>query len=108
MAEGFKVDLGALEAAASGITDTLAEMQFKKVSDLDPAKGDIGHGRLADVLEKFCTRWDIGVENLAKDGQAVSARLNASVKAYRQVDGRLAGHLSGELSRSTGEDPGVK
>ncbi|MFD0272745.1 hypothetical protein ACFVHB_02400 [Kitasatospora sp. NPDC127111] len=108
MAEGFKVDLGALEAAASGITDTLAKLQFKKVSDLDPNKDDIGHGHLADVLEKFCTRWEIGVENLAKDGQSVAKRLNASVKAYREVDGRIVGHLDGTLSRDSGKDPGAK
>ncbi len=72
MADGFKVDLGALESAASGITETLAKLQFKKVSDLDPRKEDIGHAHLADVLEKFCTRWELGVENLAKDARTVS------------------------------------
>ncbi|MFB8240505.1 hypothetical protein ACFC58_28585 [Kitasatospora purpeofusca] len=108
MADGFKVDLGALESAASGITETLAKLQFKKVSDLDPRKEDIGHAHLADVLEKFCTRWELGVENLAKDARTVSQRLNLSVKAYREVDGRIVGHLSGTLGRDSGGDPGVK
>ncbi|MFE9421375.1 WXG100 family type VII secretion target [Kitasatospora sp. NPDC006697] len=108
MSEGFRVDLGALDDASSGITDTLAKLQFRKVSDLDPQKSDIGHGHLADVLKTFCTRWELGVENLAKDAQAVSQRLNASVKAYREVDGQIAGHLSGTLSRDSGADPGAK
>ncbi|WP_035846712.1 WXG100 family type VII secretion target [Kitasatospora azatica] len=108
MAEGFRVDLGALDNASSGIDDTLAKLQFKKVSDLDPKKDDIGHGHLADVLETFCTRWELGVENLAKDAQTVSKRLDASVKAYREVDGRIAGQLSGTLSRDSGADPGAK
>ncbi|MFE2724893.1 hypothetical protein [Kitasatospora sp. NPDC059327] len=108
MADGFKVDLGALDDAASGITDTLAKLRFKKVSDLDPKKEDFGHGHLADVVEKFCTRWELGVENLAKDAQSVTARLNASVKAYREVDGHVVGHLNGTLSRDGGEDPGAK
>ncbi|MBP0451291.1 hypothetical protein J5Y04_17325 [Kitasatospora sp. RG8] len=105
--QGFSVDLGALDDAASGITDTLAKLQFKKVSDLDPQKEDFGHDHLAGVVEKFCTRWEIGVENLAKDAQEVSKRLNASVKAYREVDGHIVGHLSGTLSRDGGKDPGA-
>ncbi|MFB7911217.1 hypothetical protein [Kitasatospora sp. NPDC056076] len=108
MAEGFKVDLEALDNAASGITDTLAKLHFKKVSDLDHKKEDIGHSHLADVLGKFCTRWEIGVENLAKDATQVSQRLNASVKAYREMEGQLVGHLHGTLSRDSGDDPGAK
>jgi hypothetical protein len=106
--DGFSVDLGALDSASSGITDTLAKLQFKKVSDLDPKKDDIGHGRLADRLGDFCSRWEIGVENLAKDAQTVSSRLNRSVAAYRQVDGQIVGRLSGTLSRDSGGDPGAK
>ncbi|MFE4518048.1 hypothetical protein ACFRMQ_28120 [Kitasatospora sp. NPDC056783] len=108
MAEGFKVDLEALDTAASGITNTLAKLQFKKVSDLDHKKEDIGHDHLADVLGKFCTRWEIGVENLGKDAAQVSQRLNASVKAYAQLEGQIAGHLHGTASSTGGEDPGVK
>lgn len=108
MADGFSVDLGALDSASSGITDTLAKLQFKKVSDLDPKKDDIGNGHLADCLEDFCSRWELGVENLAKDAQTVSSRLNKSVAAYRQVDGQIVGHLSGTLSRKSGGDPGDK
>ncbi|MFI5755081.1 WXG100 family type VII secretion target [Streptomyces sp. NPDC051569] len=108
MAEGFKVDLDALDDAASGITDTLAKMQFKKVSDLDHKKADIGHGHLADVLGEFCTRWETGVEHLAKDATTVSQRLNANVKAYREVEDHVVRDLDGTLSSDSGEDPGVK
>jgi hypothetical protein len=107
MADGFRVDLGALDDASSGITDTLAKLQFKKVSDLDHKKEDMGHGGLADALGEFCDRWEIGVENLGKDAAQVSDRLNASVKAYRQVEGQLVGHLTGTLSRDSGGDPGA-
>ncbi|MFE5586651.1 hypothetical protein [Kitasatospora sp. NPDC056531] len=108
MADGFKVDLDSLDKAASGITDTLAKLQFKKVSDLDHKKEDVGHDHLADVLGHFLTRWEIGVENLGKDAAQVSQRLNASVKAYGKLDGQIAGHLHGTLSRDNGEDPGAK
>ncbi|MFE6872420.1 hypothetical protein ACFVFS_38475 [Kitasatospora sp. NPDC057692] len=108
MAEGFTVDLAALEKAASGITGTVAKLQFRKVKDLDPRKDEIGHGHLADVLEKFCTRWEIGVEHLIKDAAQVSQRLTASVKAYREVDGTLFGQPGGTVTRPGGEDPGVK
>ncbi|MEV6971899.1 hypothetical protein [Kitasatospora sp. NPDC093806] len=108
MAEGFKVDLAALEKAASGITGTLTKLRFRKVSDLDPRKEEIGHGHLADVLENFCTRWEIGVENLAKDAAQVSQRLNASVKAYREIDGQLVGQLGGTLASSDARDPAAE
>ncbi|MER7772109.1 hypothetical protein [Kitasatospora sp. NPDC096140] len=104
-AEGFKVDLEALKTASSGIADTMVKLKVKKVSDLDSKKGDIGHGHLADVLEHFCTRWEIGVENLAKDAQAVSKRLDASVKAYQSIEGAI---VDGMLGTSSGEDPGAK
>ncbi|MET8539876.1 hypothetical protein ABZW03_04350 [Kitasatospora sp. NPDC004799] len=104
-AEGFKVDLEALKTASSGITDTLVKLKVKKVSDIDSKKSDVGHSHLADVLENFCTRWEIGVENLAKDAQAISARLDASVKAYQGVEATI---VDGMLGSSSGEDPGAK
>ncbi|MDY0809787.1 hypothetical protein [Kitasatospora purpeofusca] len=108
MADEFKVDLAALEKAASGITGTLVKLRFRKVSDLDPRKEEIGHSHLADVLESFCTRWEIGVENLAKDVAQVSQRLNASAKAYREIDGHITGQLGGTVTSADGKDPGVR
>ncbi|MEV4056202.1 hypothetical protein AB0J55_33775 [Amycolatopsis sp. NPDC049688] len=107
MAEGFSVDLGALEKAAEGVNNTLDELAAKKVKDIDADKGAFGHDDLADTVADFCERWEIGVEHLAKDGQEISDRLTRSVTAYLKVDSTAKGHLDGVLQRSGGDDPGV-
>ncbi|WP_103352182.1 hypothetical protein [Amycolatopsis sp. CA-128772] len=107
MAEGFSVDLGALEKAAEGVSNTLDELAAKRVRDIDAEKGAFGHNALADTVADFCDRWEIGVEHLAKDGQEVSDRLTRSVAAYLKVDNSAKGHLDGVLQRLSGEDPGV-
>ncbi|WP_035847292.1 hypothetical protein [Kitasatospora azatica] len=105
--DGFKVDLGALESAAEGINATLNDLQTKKVSDIGGKDSDFGHGDLADTVSDFCDRWELGVENLAKDAQVVSGRLNKSVEAYLATDKSLKGELDGILTGS-GTDPGVR
>ncbi|MFI9387636.1 type VII secretion target [Kutzneria sp. NPDC052558] len=107
MADGFSVDLGALEDAAAGVNTTLVDLKAHKVSDLGGVKGDYGHDDLADTVADFCTRWELGVENLAKDGQEVATRLSQSVQAYLQVDQAAKGMFDKILTRTTGDDPGV-
>jgi hypothetical protein len=105
MADGFRVDLGALEEASGGVNDTLGQLRRKKVSDIGGAKGDYGHDRLADTVSDFCQRWELGVEHLSKDAEEIGARLSQCVKAYLEVDKNLKGHLDGILQRPTGPDP---
>ena len=107
MADGFEVDLGALENASEGINNTLDELAVRKVKDIDAKKGDFGHDALASTVADFCDRWELGVEHLAKDGQEVATRLTQSVAAYLTVDGTAKGHFDGILRRVTGDDPGV-
>lgn len=107
MADGFRVDLSALEDAAAGVNRTLAELKAHKVSDLAGSKDEYGHDDLAETVADFCTRWELGVENLAKDAQQVATRLSQSVQAYLQVDQAAQGMFDGILQRTTGEDPGV-
>ena len=107
MTDGFSVDLGALEDAAAGVNTTLNDLAAHKVSDLVGAAGDYGHADLASTAADFCSRWELGVENLAKDGQQVSDRLSMSVQAYLQVDEGAKGIFDGILTHTTGADPGV-
>ncbi|TDP98087.1 hypothetical protein [Labedaea rhizosphaerae] len=107
MGDGFSVDLGALENAASGVNSTLYELQKKKVKDIDADEGDYGEGDLGGTVSDFCERWELGVENLAKDGQEIAGRLSKSVQQYLLVDKNLKGYMDGILQRSSGEDPGV-
>jgi hypothetical protein len=108
VAGGFRVDLGALEDAAAGVNRTLGEMKGHVVRDLAGAPDDYGHADLAGVATDFCSRWDLGVEVLARDGQQVATRLSHSVQAYLRVDAAATGMLDGILQHTTGEDPGVR
>ncbi|HEX7659610.1 MAG TPA: hypothetical protein VF444_09030 [Pseudonocardiaceae bacterium] len=108
MADGFSVDLGALEDAAAGVNKTLSDLKAHKVSDLGGSKDDYGHDDLAGTAAGFCGRWERGVENLAKDGQEVASRLSMSVQAYMRVDQAAKGMFDGILARGSGDDPGVQ
>jgi hypothetical protein len=105
--DGFRVDLGALENAAAGVNETLTDLKVQKVSDLGGAEGDYGHDGLAATVAAFCSRWELGVEHLATDGQRIASRLSLSVQAYLRIDQGAKGLLDGFLERATGEDPGV-
>jgi hypothetical protein len=107
MGDGFSVDLGALENAASGVNTTLYQLQQKKVEDIDADEGDYGEGDLGGTVSDFCERWELGVENLAKDGQEIAGRLSKSVQQYLLIDKHLKGYMDGMLQRTSGEDAGV-
>lgn len=104
MADGFEVDLSALRQASEGVSDVLGELAERKVSDLAPSASDFGHAGLASTVSDFCSRWERGVENLAKDGQEISTRLNACVLTYNHVERVNKANAQGILT-GTGPDP---
>jgi hypothetical protein len=108
MADGFRVDLGALRRAADGVTETLDQLATKKVSDIDPKKTDFGDDDLGGTVSDFCDRWELGVEHLSKDVQEVAARLNVSVEAYLRTEQAAKAGLDGVLQASTGDDPAAQ
>jgi hypothetical protein len=105
MADGFSVDLTALESASAGINMTLEELSVARIDSLDGDPGAYGDDELAGAVADFCDRWETGVEHLAVDGQEVADRLNHCVKAYRQVDTAVHDRMSGLVRRSSGPDP---
>lgn len=108
MADGFSVDLAALEGASAGINMTLEELSVAKIDTLDGDRAAYGDDDLARAVVDFCDRWEIGVEHLAVDGQEVADRLNQCVKAYRQVDAAAHNRLHGVVQSSTGPDPAAE
>ena len=100
VSDGFRVDLGALTRASDGIDGVLYDVGNNKVSDIKVGKSAVGHDRLASSISDFCDRWDRGVNNLAKDGQAVADRLRANVDAYDKTEKAITGIFSGR-----GPDP---
>jgi hypothetical protein len=105
MADGFRVDLGALEDAAEGINTTLNDLRSTGIDGRDGRLADYGHGRLADTVAGFCDRWQSGVEHLATDGREVATRLSQNVQDYLQADAAAKGRLDGIFQRQTGSDP---
>ena len=108
MADGFRVDLAALEDAAAGINMTLEDLGSARVDSIDGRSADYGHDDLANTIADFCDRWEIGVEHLATDGQEVAQRLSQSVQDYRKVDTGVKDRMNGILQRSTGPDPAAR
>jgi hypothetical protein len=97
---GFKVDLGALTNASQGIDGVLYDVANNKVTDIKIDKSAVGHDRLASSVSDFCDRWDRGVNNLAKDGQAGADRLRANVAEYDKAERATTG-----MFQSAGPDP---
>lgn len=106
MGEHYQVDLEALEKAATGVNGTLDEISIQKVSDIPHDEAEVGHEELASTFSDFLDRWQRGVDNLAKDGKEIAARLTANVNAYRRVEEHTHKHFHGLLRGTT--DPAVK
>ncbi len=105
MSDGFRVDLGALENAAAGVAETLADLEQARVDMLDGSSAAYGHDHLADTVKDFCDRWEIGIEHLATDGREITQRLNDSLDAYLSADKSAKGRMDGIYERPTGPDP---
>ncbi|MBB5152542.1 hypothetical protein [Saccharopolyspora phatthalungensis] len=107
MADGFRVDLAALKDAADGVSGTLEQVSRRRVSDIDCDKAAMGHSRLADTVEDFCSRWSLGVDNLAKDAKEISGRLTECVKSYEEVDQGAQDRLD-QILQGGGPDPAAR
>ena len=105
MSDGFSVDLGALENAAAGVNETLADLKAARVDSLDVSAAACGHDHLAGTVKDFCDRWEIGIEHLAADGREITQRLNDSLKAYLSADKAAKGRMDGIYQSRTGPDP---
>lgn len=101
VADGFQVDLTALDQAARGVDGVLRQVAGRDLGTVDDV--DLGHVRLATAVSGFCDRWAVGVGHLADDVRQISARLDACVAAYHGVDAAVHDRLSG-----AGPDPGAR
>jgi hypothetical protein len=104
MAEGFRVDLDALSQAARGVRGVLAQTATRRVDSIACPPDALGDARLAGALEGFCTRWAVGVANLAQDATTITDRLDRCAADYHAADGAARDSmLSGP-----GPDPGTR
>jgi hypothetical protein len=107
MAGGYRVDLYALERASAGVNGTLDDVERHRLGEIPHSTSVVGHHHLASTLSDFLSRWQRGVDNLAKDGREIAARLAANVNAYVKVEQGLHGQFTGLLTGS-GTDPGTR
>ena|ERR1700716_3236245 len=101
---GFSVDLTALQEAAQGVNSTLEQVNSGKITDYEGDKSAFGDDDLAGTVADFSERWQIGVQNLAKDAQAIAVQLTSSVVAYRKAERDNHDQFTGIL-RGSGPDP---
>jgi hypothetical protein len=105
MSDGFTVDLTALVQASEGVNGAIADLRDNKVSDIGGQEADYGDDSLAAAVSGFCSRWEIGVQNLANDASQVASRLALSALAYARAERANVAMLHGILQRRDGTDP---
>jgi hypothetical protein len=105
MSGGFKVDLTALLKAAEGVNGTIADISSDKVSGIAGAQSCYGNDTLGGTVSDFCSRWQIGVQNLASDANQIASRLALSAVAYATAEKKNIAAISGIMQRSNGTDP---
>lgn len=104
MSGGFTVDLTALVQAAEGVNGCIAAISGDKVSGLASSQGSYGNDALGSTISDFCSRWQIGVQNLTTDASQVAGRLALSAVAYAKAEKKNVAAISG-IFRGSGTDP---
>jgi hypothetical protein len=104
----FSVDLTALEDAAAGVNEVVAEASEIRPGSMNTSSDVTGDGGLSNVLGDFCSRWQRGVQNLASDGKKVSDMLNYAQRAYTSYE-EATRHAASENGTVSGSipDPGM-
>lgn len=105
MSGGFKVNITALVQAAEGVNGTIADVSTDKVSGICGDQASYGNDNLAGTCSDFCSRWQIGVQNLVTDVTQVATRLALSAVAYANAEKKTISDVHGMLSSSSGTDP---
>ncbi len=104
MSSGFMVDFRALVEAAEGINGTIAAVSSDQVSGIAGPQACYGNDALGSTVSDFCSRWQIGVQNLATDADQVAGRLALSAVTYAKAEKKNVAAISGVL-RGSGTDP---
>jgi hypothetical protein len=82
----YAVDVAAVEAAVSGIQQTVDGVAVTPVKRIAPPVPAVGDQRLAEALSQFCARWDVGVSGLCADAEQLVKRLRESAIGYEAAE----------------------
>jgi hypothetical protein len=107
VADGYQVDLAALNAAADGIVRTVGQVDAHPIASLSSTGGALGHERLAGSVAAFGERWQAGVHRLVDDGRVARAHLAGAAAAYGRTEAVGRDGFDGVL-REPGPDPGPR
>lgn len=105
MSGGFNVDLSALLQAAEGTNAVIADVSRRKVSDISGPQAAYGNDDLGSTVADFCSRWEIGVQNLSTDASQIAGRLALSALGYAKAEKKSVAAISGVFQHSSGTDP---
>lgn len=105
MSNGFMVNFSDLVDAAEGVNGTIVDLRNDKVSSLGGQSADYGDDALASTVSSFCSRWQIGVQNLVNDASQVATRLALSAAAYARAERKNVALISSVLQQHSGTDP---
>jgi hypothetical protein len=101
---GFHVEIGALEGAASGIAQSVADQRESALDQLDRDEATYGHAGVHKAMENFCDRWSDGLDIMVKDADAIAGILTAAAKAYREADASAASRLISDQAARVVDD----
>lgn len=107
MADGFRVNLTALNEAADGVAGTVEVFSKQPVSDIPYDSSAVGsHHEVGDSISGFLSGWQYGVQSLVSDSLGLAGGLVKSATAYDKADNGAAHGASG-IFEGTGPDPGL-
>ncbi|MCX2729409.1 NucA/NucB deoxyribonuclease domain-containing protein [Saccharopolyspora sp. NFXS83] len=108
MGDGFRVDVEAIKTAGLGIAELMASLTATQVDDVDATPGAVGHPGLASGVAGFCDRWQVGAENLTKDGEQLSRNLIDCAGTYLAIEQDLVFALGGSAEDLVDAEGGAR
>ncbi|MFI6448120.1 hypothetical protein [Kitasatospora sp. NPDC050543] len=112
MADSYAVDPKALELAAAGINEAIAELKTLGIdesaevgrgfSNIDLSGMQLGHAGLHGSFSAFSERWAWGVRTLVQDGNEIAVRLGLSAGLYHDQEQYVEGTLKDVVNAAMG------
>jgi len=86
-AQDLLVEFDTLRQASVGISQTIDEVRALSISKIVGPTPMYGHDGVHSAFDGFCSRWDEGVGDLVKNGDALSEGLKTAVDQFLQGEG---------------------
>lgn len=104
---GFRVNMGALDETANGVTGTIETFNKQPVGIIRFEASWVPDQGLAGAVSDFLNGWQRGVQNLVSDVASIADRLVQSAALYHVADQSVSSDASA-IFQGTGSDPGFQ